>query len=88
MGSLTLKNMANVEIGSSPVVPCFPAFSVKALEKIQGQFRLINPGDIVVVDPSAPCENGNLVLVGQRLEQWCGQQGVIGVATLLWSDDV
>lgn len=88
MSAAILHQKANVEIATSPVVPRLPTFTVKALEQIQGQYRLIKPGDFVLIDPVAPCVAGRLVLTGQRLEPWCGQQGIDGVATMLWSDDV
>lgn len=88
MSDQALHQKANVEIATSPVVPRCPAFAVKALEPIQGRYRLIKPGDFILIDPDASGSDGKLVLVGSRLETWCGQQGVSGVATMTWSDDV
>lgn len=80
--------VANVELATSPVIPHCPKFAVKALEPIQGKYRLIEPGTFVLIDPDEPCVDGKLVLVGDRLEPWSGQRGVRGVATKIWSDDV
>lgn len=88
MSDQALHQKANVEIATSPVVPRCPAFAVKALEPIQGQYRLIKPGDFILIDPDASGADGRLVLVGRRLEAWCGQREVSGVATMIGSDNV
>lgn len=88
MSTATLQKKANVETATAPVAHCWPKFSVRALEPIQGQYSLIKPGDFILIDPDVSGADGKLVLVGQRLEPWSGQQGISGVATMLWSDDI
>lgn len=78
----------NIEISTAPVVHAPTLFAVKALEQIHGQFRAIKPGEFVLIDPDAVRSDGKLVLVGLRLEPWCGQQEVRGVAVKILSDDV
>lgn len=50
-----------------------PCFWVKATQSIQGRKRLIAPGDCLLIDPREKPEVGRLVLVGDRLVQWEGQ---------------
>ena len=70
---------ANITYDSEcPQAARLPNFFVTALDDILPPSVLA--GDHLVIDPDALPTDGNLVLVGERLEQWRNQVGIAGVA--------
>lgn len=60
-------------------------FFVTAIQPMQAAF-LINPGDHILIDPDKLPEPGKMVLIGNHLEWWEGQQDIRGVAVKVEKD--
>ena len=81
---------ANIERApSSPIYFAPPAFCLQATERIQTPRRVIQPGELLHIDPTIPPAEGRMVLVGDRLELWAGQDDARGVlvAVMTFEDD-
>lgn len=81
---------ANIERApSSPIYFAPPAFCLQATERIQTPRRVIQPGELLHIDPTIPPAEGRMVLVGDRLELWAGQDDVRGmlVGVMIFEDD-
>ena len=64
---------------SSPIYFAPPTFCLRATERIQTPRRVILPGELLHIDPTIPPAEGRMVVVGDRLELWAGQEDVRGV---------
>ena len=64
---------------SYPIYFAPPTFCLRATECIQTPRRVIQPGELLHIDPTIPPAKGRMVVVGDRLELWAGQDDVRGV---------
>jgi len=65
-----------------------PCFWVEVTQPLQSRKRLIQPGEFIAIDPNGTPTDGRLVLIGDRLEMWNGQDHVEGVAVLMSTEDI
>lgn len=74
---------------SSPIYFAPPTFCLRATERIQTPRRVILPGELLHIDPTIRPAEGRMVVVGDRLELWAGQDDVRGVlvAVMTLEDD-
>jgi len=90
MTAINAMPAANIERApGSPIYFAPPAFCLRATERIQTPRRVILPGELLHIDPTIPPAEGRMVVVGDRLELWAGQEDVRGVlvAVMTLEDD-
>ena len=71
-------------------IPDFPPVHFfRVTQPIETPRRVIQPGQILCIDPSAPPTEGCMVMVGHCLEPWTGQADTLGVLTgvITYEDD-
>lgn len=62
------------------------SFFVTAAAPITALGRVIEPGTHVLIATDIEPATGRMVLVGERLEPWCGQACIRGVATMMYEE--
>ena len=61
-------------------------FFITATAPIEALEHVIEPGAHILIATDIEPAAGRMVLVGERLEPWCGQASIRGVATMLYEE--